>query len=78
MNQIVDESVTPEDMAQDPVAAVERLGGADYANPRIAAPERCIFLPERRNSKGWDLTNPLAVAAIDAEREPVPIRQVGA
>ena len=68
VNQIVDESVTPEDIAQDPVAAVERLGGA-VANPRIAAPA-CIFLPERRNSKGWDLTNPLAVAAIDAEREP--------
>ena len=26
-------------------------------------------MPERRNSKGWDLTDPLAVAAIDAERE---------
>ena len=66
VNQIVDDSVTPEEIARDPVAAVERLGAA-VANPRIAAPAD-IFLPDRRNAKGWDLTDPVAVAAIDAER----------
>ena len=66
VNQIVDDGVTPEEIARDPVAAVERLGAA-VANPRIAAPAD-IFLPHRRNAKGWDLTDPLAVAAIDAER----------
>ena len=68
VNRIVDESVTPEEVARDPVAAVERLGEA-AANPRIVAPAD-IFLPDRRNSKGWDLTDPLAVAAIDVERAP--------
>ena len=67
VNQIVDESVTPEEIARDPIAVIEGLGGA-VANPRIAAPAG-LFLPERRNSKGWDMTDPLAVAAIEAERE---------
>ena len=67
VNQIVDESVTPEEIARDPVEVVARLGDA-AANPRIAAPPD-VFLPERRNAKGWDLTDPLAVAAIEAERE---------
>ena len=67
VNQIVDESVTPEEIARDPIAVVEGLGGA-VANPRIAAPAD-IYMPARRNSKGWDLTDPLAVAAIEAERE---------
>ena len=66
-NQIVDESVTPEEIARDPVEVVERLGDA-AANPRIAAPPD-LFMPQRRNAKGWDLTDPLAVAAIEAERE---------
>ena len=67
VNQIVDESVTPEEIARDPIAVIEGLGGA-VANPRIAAPVD-LFMPERRNSKGWDLTDPLAMAAIEAERE---------
>ena len=68
VNQIVDESVTPEEIARDPIATIEGLGG-DIANPRIAPPAD-LFMPERRNSKGWDVTDPLAVAAIEAEREP--------
>ena len=67
VNQIVDESVTPEEIARDPIEVMERLGAAT-ANPRIAAP-RDVFLPERRNAKGWDLTDPLPVAAIEGERE---------
>ena len=67
VNQIVDESVTPDEIARDPIAVIEGLGGV-VANPRIAAPAG-LFLPERRNSKGWDLTDPLAVAAVEAERE---------
>ena len=67
VNQIVDESVTPEEIARDPITVIEGLGGA-VANAHIAAPTD-LFLPERRNSKGWDLTDPLAVAAVEAERE---------
>ena len=50
VNQIVDESVTAEEIARDPIAAVEECGGA-VANPAIAAPPD-IFLPARRNAKG--------------------------
>ena len=67
VNQIVDESVTPEEIARDPITVVEGLGDA-AANPCIAAPAD-LFMPDRRNSKGWDLTDPIAVAAIEAERE---------
>ena len=67
VNQIVDESVTPEEIARDPIAVVEGLGGGT-ANPRIATPAD-LFLPERRNSKGWDLIDPIAVTAVETERE---------
>ena len=67
VNQIVDESVTPEEIARDPITVIEGLGGA-VSNPRIATPAD-LFMPERRNSKGWDLTDPLAMAAVEAERE---------
>ena len=68
VNQIVDESVPAEEIARDPVAIVEGLGGA-VANPAIAAPA-ALFAPARRNAKGWDLTDPLAVEAIEAARAP--------
>ena len=67
VKQVVDPNVTPEEIAQDPVTVAERLGNS-VANPRIAAPAD-IFLPERRNSKGWDLTDPVQLAAINDERE---------
>ena len=67
VNQIVDTSVTPAAIARDPLAAVEDLGGT-IANPRIAAPAD-MFLPERRNSKGWDLTDPVQLAALERERQ---------
>lgn len=66
VKQIVDPNVAPEEIAQDPVAAAEQLGGS-VANSRIAAPAD-IFLPERQNSKGWDLTDPVQLAVIDDER----------
>ena len=68
VNQIVDETVTADEIARDPIAAVEGLGEA-VANPAIAAPP-AIFMPTRRNAKGWDLTDPLAVDAIEAARAP--------
>ncbi|MEE8272540.1 MAG: bifunctional proline dehydrogenase/L-glutamate gamma-semialdehyde dehydrogenase PutA [Alphaproteobacteria bacterium] len=68
VNQIVDEKVPPEDIARDPFAVVEGLAGA-VANPAIARPE-AIFQPDRRNSKGWDLTDPTTLAALEAARAP--------
>ena len=63
VNQIVDDSVPPETVAADPFAA---LAPAETALP--AGSE--LFLPERINSKGFDLTHAPTLAAIDAARAP--------
>jgi len=62
VNQIVDDEVPPEVVAADPFAA------ADAPLP-IRAPAE-IFLPARGNSRGWDLTDGPALAAIEAGRAP--------
>ena len=67
VNQILDESVTAVEIARDPISAIERLG-ASVSNPRIPAPAD-IYLPQRRNSMGWDLTDPVEFSAIEAQRE---------
>ncbi|MDE0412679.1 MAG: bifunctional proline dehydrogenase/L-glutamate gamma-semialdehyde dehydrogenase PutA [Gammaproteobacteria bacterium] len=66
VNRLVDPGVMPEEIARDPVSVIERFGGA-VANPRIAAPAD-LFLPERKNSKGWDLADPVQLGAIDDAR----------
>ncbi|MEQ8652667.1 MAG: bifunctional proline dehydrogenase/L-glutamate gamma-semialdehyde dehydrogenase PutA [Kiloniellales bacterium] len=66
VNQIVDTSVSPEEIARDPIEVAERDGF--LPNPRIQTPAT-IFAP-RRNSRGWDLTDPRDLAAIEAGRAP--------
>ena len=66
VHQIVDSSVTAEEIARDPVAAAETGGFAP--NPAIPKPAD-IYAP-RLNSKGWDITDPLDLAMIDAGRQP--------
>ena len=66
VHQIVDSSVTAEEIARDPVAAAEAGGFAP--NPAIPQPSE-VFAP-RLNSKGWDITDPLDLAMIDAGRKP--------
>ena len=68
VNQIVDESVTADEIARDPVAALEELRDA-VANPAIAAPP-ALFAPGRRNAEGWDLTDPPTLDAIETGRAP--------
>lgn len=53
VNQIVDLSVPPEDIAQDPITAAEGTGFTP--SPVIPMPD-AIFAP-RKNSAGWDLTD---------------------
>jgi RHH-type proline utilization regulon transcriptional repressor/proline dehydrogenase/delta 1-pyrroline-5-carboxylate dehydrogenase len=65
VHQIVDEDVSPEEIARDPLAVVEALGPA--ANPAIPTPD-AIFEPQRGNSRGWDITDPVTIAAIDKAR----------
>ncbi|KPU84026.1 pyrroline-5-carboxylate dehydrogenase [Marinosulfonomonas sp. PRT-SC04] len=62
VNQIVDAEVPPEVVAADPFEAPMP------ATSITRAPD--LFLPERRNSKGWDLADVPTLAAIDAAREP--------
>ena len=60
VNQIVDEDVAPETVAACPFDQV----GAGLLLPK--GPQ--IYLPERINSKGWDLTHAPTLAALDQRR----------
>lgn len=62
VNQIVDENVPPETVAADPFAALDK-------GPKLpTGPE--LFAPERRNSRGWDLTHEPTLREVDAARDP--------
>ncbi|WP_048647954.1 bifunctional proline dehydrogenase/L-glutamate gamma-semialdehyde dehydrogenase PutA [Nitratireductor soli] len=66
VHQIVDTAVSAETIATDPFAGVE---GQPAANPAIQRPLE-IFGAGRTNSRGWDITDPLTLAALDAARAP--------
>ena len=68
VNQIVDSSIRPEDVAADPVEAVASLSHA-LRHPRIVLPP-ALFAPGRKNARGWDLTDPQTVGELEAAREP--------
>ncbi|MBB5515104.1 RHH-type proline utilization regulon transcriptional repressor/proline dehydrogenase/delta 1-pyrroline-5-carboxylate dehydrogenase [Rubricella aquisinus] len=63
VNQIADLSLKPEEIATDPFA--------DIAGPnaKIARPAG-LYAPERRNSRGWDVNEPVDLAALEAMRAP--------
>ncbi len=67
VNQIVDTSIAPEDIARDPVDQIEKLG-EEISNPNIALP-LCIYGDTRRNSKGWDITDINQLEQIHRKRE---------
>jgi RHH-type proline utilization regulon transcriptional repressor/proline dehydrogenase/delta 1-pyrroline-5-carboxylate dehydrogenase len=67
VHQVTDADVPPEIIAHDPFATVESQGPA--ANPAIVAPAD-LFGSRRRNAMGWDLTDPIVLAEIDAARAP--------
>ena len=62
VNQIVDETVPPEDVAADPFLAVR-----DQTSPLTTGPD--LFQPERKNSKGFDLHHTPTLDRIDAARD---------
>ncbi len=66
VNQIVDTSITPEEIAKDPIDVVMGLG-KDLASKAIVRPAN-LFGDQRRNSKGWDITDPVTVAELDEGR----------
>ncbi|WP_295813120.1 bifunctional proline dehydrogenase/L-glutamate gamma-semialdehyde dehydrogenase PutA [uncultured Nitratireductor sp.] len=67
VHQIVDTEVSAEEIAADPFAAIE--AEAQAANPAIARPSE-IFGASRENAKGWDVTDPVTLTALDEAREP--------
>jgi RHH-type proline utilization regulon transcriptional repressor/proline dehydrogenase/delta 1-pyrroline-5-carboxylate dehydrogenase len=66
VNQIVNEDVTPAEVAACPLTAMERL--QPVAAPVLPAGP-ALFLP-RQNARGWDLTDAGDLAAIEAARLP--------
>ncbi len=62
VNQVVDESVPPEVVAADPFAA---LGGT-----RPVRSGADLYIPDRRNSKGWDLTDTASLDRFTELRAP--------
>jgi RHH-type proline utilization regulon transcriptional repressor/proline dehydrogenase/delta 1-pyrroline-5-carboxylate dehydrogenase len=62
VHQIVDEAVSPETIARDPFEVA--LGSNPIWNEGIERPSE-IFGKDRKNSHGWDITDPVTVAALD-------------
>ncbi len=72
VHQLADESLTDEDILADPVAKVHAVGGARH--PSIPLPED-LFMPERKNSRGLDLTHRPELARVaEAVSAPLPFR----
>ena len=67
VNRIVDTNLAPADVARDPIEVVERHD-ADAANPVIPCPS-AIFGTARKGARGRDITDPAAMAELDAGRE---------
>jgi RHH-type proline utilization regulon transcriptional repressor/proline dehydrogenase/delta 1-pyrroline-5-carboxylate dehydrogenase len=65
VHQIVDEDVSADEIARDPFETVAGQGPAH--NPAIPMPKD-IFGSQRRNSQGWDLTDPETMARLDPAR----------
>jgi len=55
VNQIVDNNISPEVIAEDPISKVTKLG--DKLASQNIATSRTLFKPHRENSKGWDITD---------------------
>lgn len=66
VNQIVDTSITPEEIAKDPIVSVEDMG-MHIASKAIVHPLR-LFGDQRRNAKGWDITDPVTVQELETGR----------
>ena len=64
VHQIVDEAITPEDIARDPFEAL-----AEARPPAALLAPADLFGASRRNSTGFDLSDRQVLAAIDAARD---------
>ena len=67
VNQIVDDDISPELIARDPIDQVLGLG-TDVSSKHIKHPT-ALFGHERLNSQGWDLSDPKQMNELDAGRK---------
>lgn len=68
VNRIADKSVPVEIMAEDPVDVIAAQPVIGAQNDAIFSPED-MFMPERKNSAGYDLSNEITLAALVKEFE---------
>ncbi len=66
VNQIVDTSITPEEIARDPIDIVLAMG--ENISSKAIVPPAKLFGDQRRNSRGWDITDPVTLEAIEQGR----------
>lgn len=67
VNQLNDPSIEPEQLAADPFEALHHVAQSDKSSLIRDASE--IYSPERINSKGWDLADPLHLHDVVGARE---------
>ncbi|MBX2884929.1 MAG: bifunctional proline dehydrogenase/L-glutamate gamma-semialdehyde dehydrogenase PutA, partial [Granulosicoccus sp.] len=71
VNQIVDETISAQEIAADPFAlsTADKSDPSDLSHPGIKKPA-ALYQPDRQNSKGWDLTDPLTLETLESDRLP--------
>lgn len=67
VNQIVDTSISPDEISRDPVDDVKALGDK-ISNPIISQPHE-LFAPDRKNSMGFRVNEPASILPLLAARE---------
>lgn len=65
VNQVYDKKIPPSMIVSDPISEVQELD--QIANDKIPMPKD-LFGEKRLNAKGWDITDPLEYAELDAAR----------
>jgi len=66
VNQIVDDSIKPEEVARDPFGVVEVM--KNVLTSKMITRPHALYGVARRNAKGWDITNVDEVNMIDKAR----------
>ncbi|MDO9597238.1 MAG: bifunctional proline dehydrogenase/L-glutamate gamma-semialdehyde dehydrogenase PutA [Azoarcus sp.] len=67
VNQVVDTSIPPSEIARDPVTEMQRLGDA-LPSPSIRPPGE-LFAPDRKNSRGYRINEPASILPLLKARE---------
>lgn len=66
VNQIADKRISPEEVARDPFINILDTKGS-LSNSTIATP-KMIFGENRRNAKGWDITDAITLSELEPQR----------